>query len=105
LVSAGRRTVVTANGKLAKPRVPSRRRPVTRATVRAQGQRAIVRFTVRDPAGVAYTRAAVGRRRLQVRHGTVTVARSKLPGLRFYSVDPFGNVERAHGLLGVTYKR
>jgi hypothetical protein len=105
VLSTGNRPAVTANGKPARPHPARRRPPVTRANLRLHGKRAIVRFTVSDRAGVAYTRAYLGTRRLRVSHGTVTVARARLAKLRFYSVDPFGNVERAHGLGALQLRR
>jgi hypothetical protein len=98
VLMAGQTATVTKNGKPQAPRAHGGKPPVTKAKVRLKGRKAHLRFLAHDPAGIAYTRAFVGRHRLRVRHGQLTVARKKLAKLRFYSVDTLGNVERAHGL-------
>lgn len=96
--TTGAQATVVSGGKPSSPHAPARKPPVTRASVTVRGKSATVRFTVSDRFGVAYTRAFVGKHSLRVVHHQVKVPRKKLAKLSFYSVDTFGNVERAHGL-------
>jgi hypothetical protein len=70
--------------------------PRTRARVRVLGSRALVSLRARDQSGIAATLAALGGRRLTVRHGRVSVPRRRLRSLRYSSIDLFGNVEAPH---------
>jgi hypothetical protein len=96
--TTGTQATVVSNGKPSAPRAVVRKPPVTSASVSVKGKFATVRFKVSDKVGVAYTRAFIGKHQLRVVGRHVKVPRKKLGKLTFYSVDTFGNAERAHGL-------
>lgn len=98
VLSAGQTATVTKNGTAQAPHAHSSKPPVTTAKVKLAGKRARVHLRAHDRAGVAYTRAFVGNHRVRLKHDALTIPRTTLARLRFYSVDTLGNVERAHGL-------
>ena len=85
---------VTRNGKRLRPRKPDKRPPKTSAEVRVRGKTALVTFKARDRSGVQATIVTLKGKRLKLRRQRLRIARSKLPKLRVFSMDVYGNAEK-----------
>jgi hypothetical protein len=85
---------VTRNGKRVRPRKPDKRPPKTSAEVRVRGKTALVTFKARDRSGVQATIVTLKGKRLKLRRQRLRIARSKLPKLRVFSMDVYGNAEK-----------
>jgi hypothetical protein len=77
-----------------RPRKPDKRPPKTSAEVRVRGKTALVTFKARDRSGVQATIVTLKGKRLKLRRQRLRIARSKLPKLRVFSMDVYGNAEK-----------
>jgi hypothetical protein len=91
-VALGSSGSVVSGGRAVKPRRLDRRAPVTRARVVRAGRRWRVALRVRDASRIAATYAVVGGKKRLYRKPLVLTTRA-LRGLRFGSVDVWGNAE------------